>query len=322
MTNRFSRTILTCAATLALMAAAGPAMAQPATHGARVPQAPQAAPAPKITLHTLVAGKLYWAEGDGGNSGVVIGDKGVVLIDAKMTPAGAHGLIAAVARITPKPITHVVLTHSDGDHVNGLAGFPDGLKIIAHKNNKLELLAVFQFAAVEVGGGRCLPPANRLPNTIIFKNRVATTIHGVRFVFHHFGPAHTNGDLVVELPDYSMAFTGDLLTSIVLVHPEKNGSFEGWFQTAQDLLKLNVKSYLGGHSANLDTKDSLRKRVAGYQAIKTQVDSLMAAGKTLPQIKEAMGVPAKDPSGCRGVPYMSLPNIEYIERSDRLSELK
>jgi glyoxylase-like metal-dependent hydrolase (beta-lactamase superfamily II) len=286
------------------------------------PPAEAAKPAPAITLHTLVPGKLYWAEGDGGNSGIVVGDKGVVVIDAKMTPAGGRAMIAAIAKVTPKPITHVVLTHSDGDHVNGLAGFPDGLKIIAHKNNKLELQAVYQFAAVEIGGGRCLPPANRLPNTIIFKNQVSTVIDGVRFIFHHFGPAHTNGDLVVELPDYSIAFTGDIITSIVLVHPEKNGSFENWFRTAQDLLNLNVKSYLGGHSPGLDTKESLRKRIADYQAVKAKVDTLMDSGKSLSEIKVAMGVPAQDPSGCRGVPYLSLPNIEFNERSDRLSELK
>lgn len=320
MTRRFSRTILIGVAAAAVVAAAGPVAAQGSAAQHAAPT--QTAPAPKITLHTIVPGKLYWAAGDGGNSGIVVGDKGVVLIDAKMTPAGAAGLIAEVRKITPKPITHVILTHSDGDHVNGLAGFPDGLKIIAHKNNKLELLATYQFAAVEVGGGRCLPPANRLPNTIVFKDQVATVIHGEKFVLHHFGPAHTNGDLVVELPAYSIAFTGDLITNIVLVHPEKNGLFEGWFHTAQSLLKLNVKSYLGGHSASLDTKETLRKRIAEYQAIKDRVDSLMASGKSLVQIKEAMGVPAKDPSGCRGVPYMSLPNIEYIERSDRLSELK
>jgi glyoxylase-like metal-dependent hydrolase (beta-lactamase superfamily II) len=278
--------------------------------------------APALTVHAIKDGKLYWVEGGGGNSGIVIGDKGVVVIDAKTTQQAGAELVAEVAKLTPKPITDVILTHSDGDHVNGLAGFPDGLKIIAHENNKMEQMAVYQFAAVEVGGGKCLPPANRLPNVIIFKDKVSTTIDGERFVIHHFGPAHTNGDLIVELPAYKVAFTGDIITSTVLVHPEKSGRFDGWFTNARGLLGLNVDSYVGGHAKELDTKESLRKRVAGYQAVRDKVEQLADAGKSLAEVKTEMGDPAKDPSGCRGIPYLSLPNVAFDEHSDRQSELK
>jgi glyoxylase-like metal-dependent hydrolase (beta-lactamase superfamily II) len=282
----------------------------------------QDARAPSLTVHMIKDGKLYWVEGGGGNSGIVIGDKGVVVIDAKTTQQAGAQLVAEVAKLTPKPITHVILTHSDGDHVNGLAGFPDGLKIIAHENNKMEQMAVYQFAAVEVGGGKCVPPVNRLPNLIVFKDKVAATIDGERFVIHHFGPAHTNGDLIVELPAYKIAFTGDIITSTVLVHPEKSGRFDGWFTNAQGLLGLNVDSYVGGHAKDLDTKDSLRKRIAGYQALRDKVEQLADAGKSLAEVKAEMGDPAKDVSGCRGIPYLSLPNVAFNEHADRQSELK
>src|ERR1700753_4232138 len=87
---------------------------QPAMTAARA-QAPQG-----LTTHVIKDGKLYWIEGGGGNSGVIIGDKGVVVIDAKTTDASGAQLVAEIAKLTPKPITHVILTHSDGDHVNGL----------------------------------------------------------------------------------------------------------------------------------------------------------------------------------------------------------
>jgi glyoxylase-like metal-dependent hydrolase (beta-lactamase superfamily II) len=298
------------AATIALMTGYGIAQEQAAR------------PQQGLTVHAIKEGKLYWVEGGGGNSGIVIGDKGVVVIDAKTTAQAGAQLVAEVAKLTPKPITHVILTHSDGDHVNGLAGFPDGLKIVAHENNKMEQMAVYQFAAVEVGGGKCIPPANRLPNVIIYNDKVSTTLDGERFVLHHFGPAHTNGDLIVELPAYKVAFTGDIITSTVLVHPEKNGTFEGWFRNAQGLLGLAVESYVGGHARDLDTKDSLRKRVADNQAIRDKVDALVDSGKSLAEVKTAMGDPAKDAAGCRGIPYLSLPNVEFNERSDRAAELK
>jgi cyclase len=275
-----------------------------------------------LTVHTIQDGKLYWVEGGGGNSGVIIGDKGVVVVDAKTTPQAGAQLVAEIAKLTPKPITHVIITHSDGDHVNGLAGFPDGLKIIAHENNKMEQMAVYQFAAVEVGGGKCLPPANRLPNMIVFKDKVSVTLDGERFVLHHFGPAHTNGDLVIELPAYKIAFVGDIITSSVLVHPEKNGTFAGWFNNAKGLLGLNVTSYLGGHAKDLDSKDSLRKQVSENQSLRDKVDGLVAAGKSLAEVKTAMGDPAKDASGCRGIPYLSLSNVEFNEETDRRAEVK
>jgi alkyl sulfatase BDS1-like metallo-beta-lactamase superfamily hydrolase len=73
-----------------------------------MPQAP--APAP-FTVHQLKP-NVYWVEGGGGNSGVIVGDKGVIIIDAKTTAAGGKELLDDVAKITPKPVTAVILTHS------------------------------------------------------------------------------------------------------------------------------------------------------------------------------------------------------------------
>lgn len=281
-----------------------------------------AAEAPPLTIHTIKAGKIYWVEGGGGNSGVIVGRDGVIVVDAKTTPEAARQMLAEIAKLTPKPVTHVIITHSDGDHVNGLAGFPDGLTIIAHENNKKEQQAVYLFAAVEVGGGRCLPPANRLPNRIVKKPQVSTTIAGEKIVLQHFGPAHTSGDLVVYLPDEKLAFVGDLITSTVLIHPEKMGSFDGWFTTTRGLLALPVDRYLGGHAPGLDTKDSLKKRMADLQATRDKVDGLVGKGLTLAEVKKTMGDPEKDPSGCRGIPYPSLGQVEFNEKTSRDQELK
>jgi glyoxylase-like metal-dependent hydrolase (beta-lactamase superfamily II) len=275
-----------------------------------------------LTIHPVTPGKLYWIEGGGGNSGVIIGDKGVIIVDAKTTPEAGAALIAEVAKLTPKPVTHVIITHSDGDHVNGLAGMPDGLQIVAHANNKAEQMAVYQFAAVEVNGGKCLPPANRIPNRIVSTDRVATVIDGVPLVIHHFGPAHTGGDLIIEVPGEKVAFVGDIITSSVLVHPEKSGTFAGWFDNAAGLLKLPVTRYLGGHAKDFDTKATLQTRIAEYRATQAKVDALVDGGKSLDEVKTAMNVPAKAPSGCRGIPYPSLPEVEFNERFNHNHALK
>jgi cyclase len=77
--------------------------------------------------------------GAGSNSSFIVGDKGVIVVDAKMTEDSGKGVVAEIAKATPKPVTTVILTHSDADHVNGLVGFPMGLTIIAQENCKAEM---------------------------------------------------------------------------------------------------------------------------------------------------------------------------------------
>src|SRR5579872_7022631 len=129
------------------------------------------APAAPFMTHQLKP-NVYWIEGGGGNSTVIVGDKGVIVIDAKTTAAGGKELLEDIAKITPKPVTTVLLTHSDGDHVNGLASFPAGVKVIAQENNKKE-----QETAL-AAGGRGAPPAGHLPTQVVTRNKENLKIDG------------------------------------------------------------------------------------------------------------------------------------------------
>src|ERR1700732_661895 len=89
---------------------------------------------------TKVKDNVYWVQGGvGSNDGFIVGTKGVVLVDTKTTVDSEKGVIAEIAKITPKMVNTVIITHSDGDHVNGLAAFPAGLTIIAQENCKNEM---------------------------------------------------------------------------------------------------------------------------------------------------------------------------------------
>jgi cyclase len=82
---------------------------------------------------------VYWTQGGvGSNTGIIIGKTGVIVIDAGTTADSAKDRLAEIAKLTPKPVTHVILTHSDGDHVNGVAAFPAGVTVVAHEGNKKE----------------------------------------------------------------------------------------------------------------------------------------------------------------------------------------
>ena len=269
----------------ALTALAIPAMAQGQPGG-------QAAP---FVTHQLDP-NVYWVEGGGGNSGVIVGNNGVIVIDAKTSAAGGKELLDDIAKITPKPVTTVILTHSDGDHVNGLASFPAGVKVIAHENNKKE-----QEKAL-AAGGRGAPPADHLPLQVVTRNHESLKIEGVNLEVYHWAPAHTSGDLVVYLPTEKIVFTGDIIAAQMadpFIHLEKNGSSEGWITTAKGIVALDCDQFVPGHGA-LQTKAMIQKRLADAETKRAKIADLVVQGRSLDEIRAAVDPPPAAPAGGGG----------------------
>lgn len=273
--------------------------------------AAQMQPSAPFVTHQLKP-NVYWVEGGGGNSGVIVGANEVVVVDAKTTPAGGKELVEAIGKITPKPVTTVILTHSDGDHVNGLAAFPTGVKVIAHENNKKE-----QEAAL-AKGGRGAPPADHLPNQVVTENRESVTLGGVPMELYHWGPAHTSGDLVVLLPREKVVFTGDIIAANrpePLIHLEKHGSSEGWIQTAKGVAALDADVFIPGHGAP-QSKDEINARISKAAAKRARIVELIGQGKSLDEIKAAVGDPATTPGGS-GPNFPTFTEVVYQESTKK-----
>ena len=251
------------------------------------------APQP-LVVHNLKP-NISWIEGGGGNSGVIVGTNGVIVIDVKTSAAGGTELIADVAKITPKPITTVILTHSDADHVNGLASFPAGVTIIAQANCKTEMMT-----AAGTPQGAAL--ASHMPTRVVTKNVENATIDGVKLRFMHSVPAHTSGDLQVYLPNDKIMFTGDIVATqspYPLVHLEKNGSTEGWATTMKALIKADATTYVPGHG-DVQTKADLQKRLTDETARRAQIVTLVGQGKSLDDVRA--GLNEQPPAAGRGGP--------------------
>ena len=274
---------------LAVVACAALATSVPAQ---QPPQGP-----PPITMKQLKPDVWAALGGAGGNVTIIVGKTSVIVVDAKQTEPGAKDLLAEIAKITPKPVGTAIITHSDGDHVNGLVAFPSGVKIIAHENNKKE-----QEAAL-AAGGRGAPPADKLPNQVVTKNKETVTIDGVKLELHHFAPAHTSGDLIVFLPDQKIVSTGDIVVTNRAddnpnIHFEKNGSTEGWLTNVKGMIALNADAYVTGHGDVL-TKADLQRKLTATTARRNKIVAMVKEGKTLDEIKAALpdapapGAPAR-----------------------------
>jgi glyoxylase-like metal-dependent hydrolase (beta-lactamase superfamily II) len=250
---------------------------------------------------------VYWTQGGaGGNTGIIIGKDGVIIVDAKTTPDSAKEMLADVAKITPKPITTVILTHSDADHVNGLAAFPTGLTIISQENCKKEMEAS--------ESSRNPAPKDHMPTKTV-ASKETVTIDGVRLNLLHFAPAHTSGDLMVYLPQQKIVFTGDIVATqnpYPLIHLEKNGSSEGWITTMKGLIALNAETYVPGHG-DLQMKADLQKRLSDTEARRNQIKQLVAQGKTLDQVKEALGESTAPPANPNAFRFPTFTEVIYKE---------
>jgi len=268
----------------------------------------QAPPAAPFQVHQLTS-NIYWVEGGGGNSGVIVGSHGVIVIDAKMTMAGGKELLADIAKITTKPVTTVILTHSDADHVNGLVAFPKGLTIIAHENDLME-----QQTALKEDDPRA-PSADHLPNKIVTGDREGMDIDGVKLELLHWAPAHTSGDLVVYLPAQKIVFTGDIISTNfhgALIHQAKGGTTAGWMKTTQGILALKADRFVPGHG-DVQNKQQIAQRLKDAEAERAQIKQLVAKGESLQQIEAAVGDPAPGTAAGNGPHFPSYCDVVYNE---------
>lgn len=253
--------------------------------GQQKKQPPQYRQAPvPVTAHKINENVYEVRGGAGSNSSFIIGDDGVILIDAKMTDQSAGDMIEAIKKITDKPVKLLILTHSDGDHVNGMTGLPENISIIAHVNTARDIKK-------ENESGRVKLP---LPGLTFSEKMPVSNLKGNQdIILYYFGPAHTDGDIVVYMPEYRIAVIGDLFFKGMdpLIHRHKNGSSEGLVNALQKIIDLDAEYYLSGHAEPVKKKEivSLRKTVIEKR---NRVKSMIANGKNLDDVKKAFGIAA------------------------------
>jgi len=265
---------------------------------------------PPISVQN-VKGNIYQLKGGvGANSGFFVGEKEVLVIDAKMTEDSAKQIIAEIKKVTPNPISYITLTHSDRDHVNGLVGFPQGATIISHEKTLVHMDKDFQSAQQRA----------YLPN-ITFSDRLTLYLDGVlkgtRIDLLYFGPAHTDGDAIVYFPGEKIAFIGDLIFigRDPLIHRHKNGSSFGLVKVLKGILNLDAEIFVHGHG-DLATKKDIQSLIQSVGEKQIRIQALVKEGKTLEQVKKIFNIEDR-PSQPGGMRWMSLVEVIYLELTEK-----
>ena len=157
----------------------------------------------------------FTAEGDP-NSGVIIGDDCVMVVEAQATPRLAEKVIEKVRSVTDKPITHLVLTHYHAVRVLGASAYGAQQVIMSEKARAMVAERGQEDWDSEFGRfPRLFEGHESIPGltwpTTTFTDRMSVYLGKRRVDIMHVGRAHTAGDIVIYVPDANVMFTGDIV---------------------------------------------------------------------------------------------------------------
>jgi cyclase len=208
------------------------------------------------------------------NSGFIIGDDGVIVVDTFVTADAAKALLAEIQKLTKLPIKFVVNTHYHLDHVAGNGVFAEtGAVIIGHKN----LRGWIHTENLKFFGPTPKPEQKSLVESLFAPNLTYDSglelLVGSKPVLVRYYPGHTGGDSVIFAPDAQVIFTGDLFWRKTLPNLI-DGSTDKWAETDAKLAAgwPNAK-FVSGHGDVGTAED-----VKDFEAYVTDLRAAVAQG--------------------------------------------
>ena len=216
----------------------------------------------KITFSEIGDGLwAFTAEGDP-NTGVIIGDDSVMIVEAQATPRLARKVIEKVREVTDKPISHLVMTHYHAVRVLGASAYGAPTVIMGEKARAMVVERGQEDWDSEFGRfPRLFQGHEEIPGltwpTETFSDRMTVYLGKRRVDLMHLGRAHTAGDIVAYVPDQNVMFTGD----IVEYHSAcycGDGHFADWPQTLEAIRRFDLDAIGPGRGDALIGKDMVK----------------------------------------------------------------
>jgi len=195
----------------------------------------------------------------GANAGIIIGKDGIVVVDTLVSAKEAQRFIADIRKVTDKPIRYVIDTHYHLDHAFGNAEFAKlGAVIIAHANCRINMLKTSEDGLKNAESHGLSP--DQMAGTVIayptltFTDRMTIELADETVELAYISPSHTNGSILVQVPQQKVLFTGDILFTDF--HPFMgDGDILGWLRNLDAIDALDVESIIPGHGPLSTKKD-------------------------------------------------------------------
>ena len=238
----------------------------------------------------------FTAQGDP-NSGVIIGDDCVMVVEAQATPRLAEKVIERVRGVTDKPITHLVLTHYHAVRVLGASAYPAKVVLMSEKACSMVVERgqedwESEFARFpRLFQGHETIPGLTYP-TMTFRNRMSVYLGKRRVDLMCLGRAHTAGDCVVHVPDAGVMLSGD----IVEYHSAcycGDGHFRDWPKTLRRIGRFDLDALMPGRGDAVNSADQVK------EALATTEDFLRASYAPVARVASAGGSLKEAFAACR-----------------------
>jgi cyclase len=256
-------------------------------------------PAPRVVQVEKLKDNFWVLKGGGGNTAVFVGAKGVTVVDTK-NPGWGQPILDEIKKLTDKPVTTIINTHSHGDHVSGNVEFAPTVEVIVQENTAVNMKKM----ASPPGMGAATPPAQTifeqnggkgLPKRT-FKGDMKIGSGAEQIELRYFGRGHTNGDAWVVFPALRIMHAGDIFPGKNAPILDTNNGGSGvelpkTLNKAADFAK-NIDTIITGHSTQMTVAD-LREFAAFNQDLLTAVQEAKKAGKTADEVSTTWTVPTK-----------------------------
>jgi glyoxylase-like metal-dependent hydrolase (beta-lactamase superfamily II) len=236
----------------------------------------------QVTFEQLSAhAYAYTAEGDP-NTGIVVGDDAVMVIDTQATPVMAQDVIRRIRAVTDKPIRYVTMSHYHAVRVLGASAYrPD--HVIASRDTydlivergEADMKSEIErfprlFRAVESIPGLTWP-------TLVFERRLTLMLGKLQVEIMQLGRGHTKGDTVVWLPQDKVLFSGDLVEFGATPYTG-DAYLADWPATLDAIAALAPDKLVPGRGAALKDAGEVKAGLDGTRAFVTAMFESVKAG--------------------------------------------
>jgi glyoxylase-like metal-dependent hydrolase (beta-lactamase superfamily II) len=234
----------------------------------------------------------FTAEGDP-NSGVIIGDNSVLVIDAQATPKLARQVIEKIRTVTDKPISHVVLSHYHAVRVLGTSAYKaqnvimsDKARSMVNERGREDWDSEFDRFPRLFRGHEEIPGLT-WPTTT-FEKKMSLFMGKRQVNLYFLGRAHTAGDVVIHVPDSNVLFTGDIVEYKSACYCG-DAHLQDWPETLEQVAKFRADAIIPGRGDALKEKDKIKEALSlTRDFVQSTFDSVSKIAHAGGDLKEAM----------------------------------
>jgi glyoxylase-like metal-dependent hydrolase (beta-lactamase superfamily II) len=242
----------------------------------------------KTAFDQIGSGLYAFTAGGDPNSGVIVGDDSVMVIDAQATPALTAEVVAHVAKITDKPIRYVLLTHYHAVRTLGVSAFKgaeilasDATRALIAERGKQDMESeMARFPRLFAGGET---PALAFP-TVTFPDQLSVWLGRREVRVMHIGRGHTAGDVIAVVPDVGAVFTGDLVANQAACYCG-DAYVNEWRAALDNLAEMQAAVLLPGRGAALTAAPHVADAIAQtgdfLETLATSVNDSVAKARSL-----------------------------------------